>query len=94
MGVDMHGDAADIKMDILELTLPENCADEIYASHLIEHLPQHRAPELLTKWHKTLKHGGKIVMETPDLRWLVQGFTLSKAARTRRQQRCAYLALM
>jgi SAM-dependent methyltransferase len=74
MGVDMHGDAADIKMDILELTLPENCADEIYASHLIEHLPQHRAPELLTKWHKTLKHGGKIVMETPDLEGLCKDY--------------------
>lgn len=74
MGVDMHGSAADIKQDIMKLNLPEACADEILASHVIEHIPQHRAPEVLGKWLKTLKEGGKLVMETPDLAGLCKDF--------------------
>lgn len=74
MGVDMYSETADIKMDIMKLELPENCADEIYASHLIEHLPQHRAPEILGKWFNVLKPGGKVVMETPDMEALCDAF--------------------
>ena len=74
MGVDMHGKAADIKQDITKLELPENCADEILASHVIEHLPQHRASEMLGKWYDTLKPGGKIVLETPNLEALCEDF--------------------
>ena len=74
MGVDMHNEAADIKQDLLKLDLPEGCADEIMASHVIEHIPQHRAPELLIKWYSTLKVGGKLVLETPDLEALCKDF--------------------
>jgi hypothetical protein len=74
MGVDMYGDAADIKQDIMKLDMPEACADEIMASHVIEHIPQHRAPEVLSKWHATLKDGGKLVLETPDLEALCRDF--------------------
>lgn len=74
MGVDMHSETADIKMDIMKLKLPANCADEILASHLIEHLPQHRAPEILGTWFEVLKPGGKLVLETPDLDGLCDAF--------------------
>lgn len=74
MGVDMHSDTADIKQDIMSLELPENCADEIFASHVIEHMPQHRAPEVLGKWLATLKPGGKLVMELPDLAALCKDY--------------------
>jgi len=74
LGVDRHGDAADIKMDIMELNLPENCADEILASHIIEHIPQHRAPEVLNNWLKTLKPKGKLIMELPDLEALCKDY--------------------
>ena len=73
MGVDMHSDT-DIKMDIMELDLPEGCADEIFGSHVIEHFPQHRAPGVLANWHKTLKDGGKLVLETPDLEGLCKDY--------------------
>ena len=67
MGVDKNSDRADFRMDAFELEVPDECADEVLAMHFIEHLPQHRAPEMLTKWLKMLKPGGKVVMETPDL---------------------------
>jgi hypothetical protein len=67
IGIDKHSDRADIRQDLFKVNLPENCAEEILASHVIEHLPQHRAPEILSKWLKTLKPGGKIIMEQPNL---------------------------
>lgn len=74
LGVDKYNPAADIKMDLLDLDLPADCADEVLASHVIEHLPQHRAPEALKKWFTVLKPGGKLVMEQPDLEGLCKEF--------------------
>lgn len=71
-GVDLHNQAAEIKADVFDLNLSDNIADEVMASHLIEHIPQHRAPELLTKWFNLLKPGGKLVIETPNLDALCQ----------------------
>jgi hypothetical protein len=78
LGVDKHSDRADIRMDVFELSLPENCADEVLASHLIEHLPMHRAPEILMKWRDALKPEGKLVIETPDLQALCKEFVEGK----------------
>jgi SAM-dependent methyltransferase len=74
MGVDKNSDRADFRMDVFEIDLPDDAADEVLAMHLIEHLPQHRAPEILIKWLKALKPGGKLVMETPDLDALCRDF--------------------
>jgi hypothetical protein len=78
LGVDKYSDRADIRMDVFELSLPENCADEVLASHLIEHLPMHRAPEILMKWRDALKPEGKLVIETPDLQALCKEFVEGK----------------
>jgi SAM-dependent methyltransferase len=74
LAVDKNSEKADIKVDVLKMDLPENITDEILASHLIEHLPQHRAPELLSKWYKTLKPKGKLVVETPNIEELCKDF--------------------
>jgi len=66
LGVDKNSDRADFRMDLFKFDPPENCADEILASHVIEHLPQHRAPEIMAKWYSALKPGGQIIMEQPD----------------------------
>lgn len=74
LGVDKNSDRADFRMDVFDLEVPDECADEILANHVIEHIPQHRAPELLTKWHKMLKLNGKLIMETPDLAALCRDY--------------------
>jgi SAM-dependent methyltransferase len=75
IGVDKYDTSADINEDIFEVDLPDSCADEILASHLIEHVPHHRGPELLKKWHDVLKPGGKLIMELPDIEGLCKAFT-------------------
>jgi hypothetical protein len=89
MGVDMHSDT-DIKMDIMELDLPEGCADEILGSHVIEHFPQHRVPGILTNWYKTLKEGGKLVLETPDLAALCKDYLMQVGAEQHMTAMCIF----
>ncbi len=90
LGVDMHSDTADIKQDIMKLDLPEQCADEIFASHVIEHIPQHRAPSVLEKWLSTLKEGGMLVMETPDLAGLCKDYLEQDGADQHMTAMCIY----
>ena len=90
LGVDMHSDTADIKQDIMTLDLPELCADEIFASHVIEHIPQHRAPKVLEKWLATLKDGGMLVMETPDLAGLCKDYLEQDGADQHMTAMCIY----
>ena len=90
LGVDMHSDTADIKQDIMKLDLPEQCADEIFASHVIEHIPQHRAPKVLEKWLATLKDGGMLVMETPDLAGLCKDYLEQDGADQHMTAMCIY----
>jgi hypothetical protein len=78
IGVDKYTEQADIKEDLYEMAAPDNCADEIFASHVIEHLPYHRTPELLTKWLNMLKPGGKVIIETPDLLEMCKDFVNAK----------------
>lgn len=74
ISVDKYTNESDLKVDVLEAELPDNCADEILASHVLEHLPQHRIPALLTSWNKALKEGGKLVIEVPDLEAMCKEF--------------------
>jgi len=78
IGIDKYNKIADINEDIFDVKLPSGCVDEIFASHVIEHIPQHRAPELLSKWLDALKPEGKLVMEMPNLEGLCKAFTDAK----------------
>jgi hypothetical protein len=90
LGIDMHSDTADIKQDITKLDLPEQCADEIFASHVIEHIPQHRASKVLEKWLATLKDGGMLVLETPDLAGLCKDYLEQDGADQQMTAMCIY----
>jgi hypothetical protein len=94
MGVDKNSDRADFRMDLFKFDLPENCADEIFAGHVIEHLPQHRAPEILSKWHKTLKPGAKLVMEQPDFEACCRAYLELDGMDKHTMEMCIYGALI
>jgi hypothetical protein len=74
IGIDRYDTTADINEDIFEVVLPDGSADEIMASHFIEHVPHHRGPELLKKWFDALKPSGKLIMELPDIEALCKAF--------------------
>ena len=60
--------ALDLIADISQpLPLPDACADEVHAYHLIEHFFRWQANDILTEWKRLLKPGGLLVLELPNL---------------------------
>jgi len=61
-GVDHVGDARDLS------AFPEGTFDEVYASHVLEHLDyQDDVLKALTEWRRVLKAGGRLLVGVPDM---------------------------
>jgi predicted SAM-dependent methyltransferase len=58
---------ADVYADIKSLDFPVGSVDEIRLHHVFEHFNRVTALAMLIKWHKWLKIGGLLYIETPDL---------------------------
>lgn len=58
----------DIVADIKSIPLPDNCAEEIIAIHVLEHIHRWDVKAVLKEWHRLLIPGGKLVIEMPDIR--------------------------
>jgi len=63
-----------IKMDVRKLDYPEGYADEILASHIIEHFHEREVLSIIKDWHKVLRPGGTLIIETPELLGLCKEF--------------------
>jgi Methyltransferase domain len=57
----------DLISDVRKLDLPDNCASDIVAIHLWEHLYRWECDDVIVEWRRLLRRGGKLVMEMPDL---------------------------
>lgn len=65
-------DNVDIVDDIATLsTIEYDSVDEILAEHVIEHFPAHQIKYVVLEWWRRLKVGGRIVVTTPNLLWMV-----------------------
>ncbi len=49
-----------------ELPLPDGWADELLASHILEHVEPRYLQATLREWHRVLRPGGTIEIHTPD----------------------------
>jgi len=67
-GVDFIGDISDLSQFEAE------SIDEIYASHVLEHVTQSKALDTLKGIHRILKPGGKFHISVPDLDVLAHTF--------------------
>lgn len=56
----------DVRFDVMKLPYPDNSVDEIKAFHIIEHFHFFEIQEVLKEWHRVLKPGGRLYLETPD----------------------------
>jgi len=66
VGVDFNPDVhPDVVADVQELPFTDNSADEIYASHVLEHLPYGNTA--LQEWLRVLKPGGMLTVVVPDI---------------------------
>lgn len=64
---DMYDERADVKCDVSKLPFKDDSADEIYASHIIEHFHYYECFDVLKEWLRVLRPGGKLMIETPDM---------------------------
>ncbi len=67
-GVDFVGDICDLGM------FKENTFSEIYASHVLEHVPQAKVLDTLIGIQRVLEAGGKFYISVPDLDVLCRAF--------------------
>ena len=67
-------DRKDLAADVSALPFRPGGVDEIFASHVIEHLPRMGAPRVLAHWVQLLRPGGKLAVECPDLEQVCRQF--------------------
>ena len=56
----------DVYADVRELIYADESVDEVRSHHLLEHFSRQEALLLLARWHRWLKMGGMVHIETPD----------------------------
>lgn len=78
--------AADKVMPAENLDLPDGCAREIEALHLVEHLGYFRARYFLSECFRTLRPGGGLIIETPDILKACAAFAGAKGPEEREAQ--------
>jgi len=66
VNIDLYNSQADLCCDARKLPYEGSSVDEIWASHLIEHLDFRQGLEALTEWYRVLRVGGKLSLETLD----------------------------
>ena len=69
-----HYPGVDMVSDCFDLNLPENYADEIYASNILEHAPHRETVNVLKHWHSILKEGGVLKLSVPDFEVIVKAY--------------------
>ena len=53
--------------DVKSISLPDECATEVMAIHLWEHLYRWECEDVIAEWRRLLRPGGMLVLEMPDL---------------------------
>ena len=72
-GVDFVGDISNLSQ------FKDNSVEEIYASHVFEHVPQQKVEKTLEGIHRVLSKKGKFYISVPDMDVLCKIFLDSKA---------------
>jgi len=65
----------DIVCKVEALNLPNNFADEVYASHILEHFGTFHVPHVIVEWLRVLKPGGRIRIAVPNV---INGFKVAE----------------
>ncbi|MFO1390202.1 class I SAM-dependent methyltransferase [Cellvibrio sp.] len=68
-------EGADVFWDLnKKLPFPDNCFNEIYSSHVLEHFKYPQLIALLCELHRVLKPGGKMLISVPDINLYISSY--------------------
>jgi len=74
-------DGVDIVADIVNVSLPDMKADEVYSSHVLEHFSQEQLRrQVLPSWIKLLKDGGLMRAIVPDAETMISEYAAGKTS--------------
>lgn len=80
--LDVRGDLPKVNYvcNIERETLPfgDNSFKEVLANHVIEHISWRKLPFVLGEWLRVLEPGGKLVLRTPDLKFICETYLLEQ----------------
>jgi hypothetical protein len=73
LNVDLYAEDADLKVDLFDLGehLPGRSATQVYAGHVLEHLPWERIPDALRLVKAIMEPGAELVVVGPCIRMAV-----------------------
>jgi predicted SAM-dependent methyltransferase len=63
---------SDFVASIFSIKLANNSVDNIYNSHVFEHVPRSKALDVLKEWYRILNKGGKLYICVPDIEVLIK----------------------
>jgi ubiquinone/menaquinone biosynthesis C-methylase UbiE len=66
VNIDRYNPDADALMDAGKLDYPDSSADEVFSSHMIEHVPLAEFLKILQEWKRVLKPGGRLEIRCPN----------------------------
>ncbi len=66
INIDKYNPRADRVMDVCELDYPDNSVDEIFTSHMVEHLAYSEFVKALREWKRVLKQSGTLIIRCPN----------------------------
>ena len=72
IGVDLYDSAADVKAPAWDLPYDDGAVDEIYTSHMIEHLTPMDWRRTLVEWRRVLTKGGRLEVRCPNFELYVR----------------------
>lgn len=67
VNVDSDDASADIKANARSLPFPDNHADVLCSIHMIEHVYEWEAADILSEFRRVLKEGGRLILELPSM---------------------------
>jgi len=71
----------DVETDIRALAFPDNSADEIRASHVLEHVSHRETGIVLAEFFRCLKPGGLLKVAVPDFSKIARGYCAGQGHR-------------
>lgn len=79
VNIDLYSDNPRVvRMDIRKLELPDNAADLILASDVLEHFSHRQVDDVLKEWFRVLKPNGQIIIRCPSLRLQMKAYVEKK----------------
>lgn len=64
-------------LNVYPLEFESESADEIRASHILEHFPYRETQNIVNEWVRVLKPNGILKIAVPDMRWIASQILLS-----------------